>query len=404
MLKISVKYFLNKEGLDYFPTWYDEVFVQTRIQDGYRFICKKIEDMNPVICLYFENLTKLEKWSSTQTHDDLAKKIEGYFIQPKEVNFEDIEDITLDHVPAPMHSSINSIGIVIPTFNAAKHLPHCLPPLLQSPLKPRVLVIDSSSTDNTVAIAQSMGAETMIIPQKEFNHGATREKGRKHLDTSIVIMLTQDAYATSPDMIETLIAPLVTEQASIAYARQLPHKDAGFFAAFAREFNYPNLSHIRSLNDLVTYGAYTFFCSNSCAAYLNSALDEVEGFPPVLFGEDSVVTAKLLHRKHRIAYVAEAQVHHSHDYTLKQEFCRHFDMGMARQMHRQLLSTHQSENQRGKDYVKALLKELWQHSPSLIPYACLQTLMKWGGYRLGSASVNGPTAWKKFFSSQKNYW
>lgn len=306
--------------------------------------------------------------------------------------------------PTRLNSMDFSVGIVIPTFNAAKHLPYCLPPLLQSSLKPRILIIDSSSTDNTVAIARSMSIETIVIPQSEFNHGTTREKGRKILGTSIVVMLTQDAYATSPDMIETLIYPLVQQQASIAYARQIPHKKAGFFATFAREFNYPDHSHIRSLDDISKYGTYTFFCSNSCAAYLNDALDEVEGFPSVLFGEDSVVTAKLLQRKHRIAYVAEAQVHHSHNYSLKQEFCRHFDMGMSRRIYRQLLSSNQSENQRGKNYVTALLKKLWQYSPSLIPYACLQTLIKWGGYRLGEASVHAPNAWKKCLSAQKYYW
>lgn len=297
-----------------------------------------------------------------------------------------------------------SVGIVIPTFQAAKHLPHCLPPLLHSSLKPRVLVIDSSSTDNTIAIAHSMGAETLIIPQKEFNHGTTREKGRKYLNTSIIIMVTQDAYATSSNMIGQLIKPLVEQRASIAYARQLPHKGAGFFATFARQFNYPATSHIRSLNDIAIHGIYTFFCSNSCAAYLNSALDEIGGFPAVLFGEDSVVTAQLLHRQHHIAYVAEAQIRHSHDYTLKQEFCRHFDMGLARHTYRELFKSGGSDSQRGKIYVQALLKELWHASPSLIPYALLQTLAKWGGYRLGAASLNAPVKWKKFFSEQKFYW
>lgn len=297
-----------------------------------------------------------------------------------------------------------SVGIVIPTFQAAKHLQYCLPPLLHSPLKPRVLVIDSSSTDKTVAIARSMGAETLIIPQKEFNHGKTREKGRQYLNTSIVVMVTQDAYATSSDIVEQLIKPLVEQRASIAYARQLPHKEAGFFATFARQFNYPPVSHIRSLNDIETYGVYTFFCSNSCAAYLNSALDEIGGFPTVLFGEDSVVTAKLLHQQHRIAYVAEAQVHHSHDYTLKQEFCRHFDMGLARHVYRELFKSGGSDSQRGKAFVHTLLKELWQVSPSLIPYALLQICAKWGGYQLGKVSLNAPVKWKKLFSGQKLYW
>lgn len=301
-----------------------------------------------------------------------------------------------------MHSS--SIGIVIPTFQAAKHLPHCLSPLLHSPLKPRILIIDSSSTDDTVAVARSMGAETLVISQRDFNHGTTREMGRQYLNTSIVVMITQDAYPASSKMLEHLIKPLLEHRASIAYARQLPHQGASFFAAFARCFNYPSLSHIRSLNDIDTYGIYTFFCSNSCAAYLNSALDEVGGFSSTLFGEDTIAVAKLLHRQHRIAYVAEAEVYHSHDYTLKQEFGRHFDMGLVRRVHQDLLAIGGSDDQRGKAYAQALLKALWQTSASQIPYAVLHILAKWSGYHLGQASLKAPPTWKKFFSSQKSYW
>ena len=278
------------------------------------------------------------------------------------------------------------IGIVIPTFQGAKQLPHCLAPLFQSPLKPRILVIDSSSTDGTVQIAQEMGVETLVIPQKEFNHGTTREKGRRMLGTPIVAMITQDAYAHSSDMLELLVQPLLEKKASLSYARQIPHTEADFFASFSRSFNYPAKSHIRSLADVEIYGAYTFFCSNSCAAYLNSALDEIGGFSPTPFGEDTIAAAKLLHRQHRIAYVADAIVHHSHDYTLKQEFLRHYEMGLARKTNQELLAIAGADSKRGKAYVKEMLKELWQQSPSKIPYALIQSLVKYTGFRIGQLS------------------
>ena len=106
-----------------------------------------------------------------------------------------------------------SIGIVIPTFRAAKHLPYCLPPLLLSSLKPRILVIDSSSDDETVTLAKQFGVETLVIPQSEFNHGTTREKGRRYLNTDIVVMITQDAVnAISLDMLEKLVEPLINKK------------------------------------------------------------------------------------------------------------------------------------------------------------------------------------------------
>lgn len=277
----------------------------------------------------------------------------------------------------------SEIGVVIPCYQASKHLPHLLPPLLQSTLKPRVLVIDSSSTDGTAEIAKQMGAETHLISKKEFNHGTTREMGRQILRTPIIVMMTQDAYPTSEAMLQLLVKPLINKQASVSYAKQIPHDNASLLAAFHRQFNYPNESHIRSLADVDRYGVYTLFCSNSCAAYLNSSLDEIGGFSPTLFGEDTLAVAKLLHRGQRIAYVAEAVVRHSHDYTLKQEFIRHLDMGKARKSFQELLAICGPDTNRGKAYVWALLKELCVKAPHKIPYAILQTAIKYAGYKTG---------------------
>lgn len=300
-----------------------------------------------------------------------------------------------------MKKTDHSIGIVIPTFQAAKHLPRCLPLLMQSKLKPRILVIDSSSKDGTAQIAKEMGVEVLVIPQHEFNHGTTREKGRRHLGTDIVVMITQDAYTNSVHMLDELVRPLMQKEASIAYARQIPHHGADFFEAFPRQFNYPPHSHVRGIQDIASHGVYTFFCSNSCAAYLNSALDEIGGFPPVIFGEDTIVVAKLLHRHHKIAYVASAEVRHSHRYTLKQEFHRHFDMGLARQTFQDLIAIAGSDTKRGKTYFKTMLKELKKVNPQLIPYAIVQTAVKFFGYRMGKASVNAPGWLKKVFSNQR---
>lgn len=300
---------------------------------------------------------------------------------------------------------MTSIGVIFITHNAKHHLPHCLPPILNSPLKPRVLVVNSSSSDGTVELARQMGAETLVIPRAEFNHGLTRELARNHLGTDLIVMMTPDAYAVNEGMLEKLVKPLIEKKASISYARQLPHQGADFFEAFAREFNYPSESHFRSIKDVKIYGVYTVFCSDSCAAYLNSSLQEVGGFPDVLTGEDTVVVAKLLRKQHQIAYVAEACVHHSHRYTLKQEFCRHFDTGLARRSYGALIALDDStDHARGKAYVSTLIKRLVKEKPILIPYACLQSLVKWIGYKIGYSSTRAPIWFKRMLSSQDFYW
>lgn len=298
----------------------------------------------------------------------------------------------------------NTFGIAVITHNAKHHLKHCLPPLLNSPLKPRVLVVNSSSNDGTVEEAERLGAETLVIPRKEFNHGTTREVARRALGTEILVMITPDAYAEDIDLIDTLTAPIRSGKASIAYARQLPHRGAGIFESFSRTFNYPEQSQLRSIQDVAKYGVYTFFCSNSCCAWKNSALDEIGGFSHVLLGEDTVACARLLRKGHKIAYVSEAQIHHSHSYTLWQEFQRHYDTGLARKSYASLFSEAGKDSKRGKAYTKSLFSLLLKEHPTLIPYALLQTGAKWIGYQSGKLTSRFPAKFKRTFSSQDFYW
>ncbi len=297
-----------------------------------------------------------------------------------------------------------SIGIAFITHQAKYHLKQCLPPFLNSPLKPRVLVVNSSSQDGTVELAKELGAEILIVPRSHFNHGATREQARKHLHTDIVVMATPDAYALDTQVLERLIDPLLKQQASVSYARQIPHDGADIFEAFPREFNYPIQEEMRSIADLEHKGVYTFFCSDTCAAYWNGALDEVDGFKPVLFGEDTVVVAKLLKKGHKIAYAANAIVKHSHRYSLKQEFHRHFDIGLARRSYADLLQGAGKDSQRGKQFAKQLLKHLVKEHPHLIPYALLQIGVKLAGYKIGRFSTHAPLWFKRMLSSQDFYW
>lgn len=298
----------------------------------------------------------------------------------------------------------SSIGLVIPTYHACHHLKKTLPTLTAALPKEKILIIDSTSRDGTKELADTYGVKFLEIPQSQFNHGITRELGRKALETDIIVMMTPDAYPTDSQFLQKLIAPLLSDCVGIAYARQIPHEGADFIEAFPREFNYPATSHRRGIEDLKTYGVYSFFCSNSCAAYNNRALDEIGGFPSVLLGEDTVAAAKLLRKGYQIAYVAEATVRHTHRYSLKQEFQRHFDTGYARHLYDYLFQDAGSDAQRGMQYAKKMLLEAWKRCPSLIPYTCLGIAAKWLGYQIGRRSHRAPQWFKRRMSSQKYYW
>ena len=297
-----------------------------------------------------------------------------------------------------------TIGVVILTLNAANDLAYCVKYIQKSRGVNKVLVLDSSSIDSTSTLSRSLGLDFHLLPRFQFNHGATRELARKLLGTDIVVMLTQDAFATGTESISDLVAPLLDGRADVAYGRQLPKAGADVFESFPREFNYSVQSQIRRLSDAPQLGAFTFFCSDSFAAYKQSSLDAIGGFPTVLTNEDYFAVARILENGGAIAYVAEATVLHSHRYTLKEEFQRYFDTGYVRGERPWVQKLVGNAEAHGASMVKALFKRLLKTQPWLMPYAILQVGAKWLGYRIGFYSIHAPLWWKQALSGQKYYW
>ena len=300
--------------------------------------------------------------------------------------------------------SAPKVGVVIVTHHARSHLDRCLPPLLASPIRPRVLVVNSSSDDGTVERARELGAESWIVPRHGFNHGLTRERARQRLGVDIVVMMTPDAYPISPRFLEILTEPVRTGAAAVSYARQVAAPDADPIARFGRLFNYPPGSQRRTLADWPRFGSYTHFCSNACAAWSCAALDGIGGFRATLVSEETIAAAQLLEQGLAIAYVAEAVVSHTHPTRLADSFRRQFDIGYAREAFRQLLLTREGDEARGRRYVAGLLRTLIAEQPTLVPYALLDTAARLAGYRLGRLGAHLPEALVRRMSGQDFYW
>ena len=87
MLKLKVRYFLNKQGAAYFPSWFNEVLKATQIQDGFIGLKYEIDSQQntPVVYLDFKNQETLDKWRKQDTHQELVNKITSYFTFEPEV-------------------------------------------------------------------------------------------------------------------------------------------------------------------------------------------------------------------------------------------------------------------------------------------------------------------------------
>ena len=72
---------------------------------------------------------------------------------------------------------MSEVCCIIPTLNAAAELRQLLPRLNSQSLKPQVIVVDSSSDDDTAAVCSEFAARYERIERSAFDHGATRNFG-----------------------------------------------------------------------------------------------------------------------------------------------------------------------------------------------------------------------------------
>jgi len=282
------------------------------------------------------------------------------------------------------------VSILIPSYNAGPSFGTLLEILNRQQLRLfEIIVLDSSSTDDTLSIAKFHGVRTLVIPKREFDHGGTRTLMGKMAKGDILVYLTQDALPLNEVAVPELVSRLLEdERIGAAFGRQIPHPDATPFAQHLRAFNYPAVPHTRSIEDCDQYGMKTFFCSNSFAAYKRKALESVGWFKTgLLMGEDMHACAKMLVNGFRIAYVADAVVSHSHNYSMQQEFKRYFDLGAFFSKEQWILERYGSASSEGFRFVRSEFSFLIRNGFShYVPMSMFRLAAKGMGYRLGQLS------------------
>lgn len=300
------------------------------------------------------------------------------------------------------------ISIIIPTWQASNCLSSLLASLVSQTVKDyELIVIDSSSTDNTLDIAKSYDAGIVVIPKSDFDHGATRTLAAKKAVGDIIIFLSQDVLLCDKYSIENIIKPFDRDNQIVAvFGRQLPYPNASLFAQHLRLFNYADISYVRVLSDRQKYGIKTVFFSDSFAAYKKAALQEIGYFRNrLIFGEDTCAAANLLLKDQKVAYAANAKVFHSHNYSICQDFRRYFDMGVFHRSENWLLKEFGKAEGQGLKYIKSEITFLVKQKRfDLFPEFVLRILAKYLGYKLGGQYIYFPRYVNKKFSINQQWW
>ena len=286
---------------------------------------------------------------------------------------------------------MDKVSVIIPTLNAERELSSLLTSLKNQTHKiDEIIVVDSESEDNTVAICKIDPLVKLIqISRKDFDHGKTRDMAFRQSVGDIVVFLTQDAVPANEYFISHLIDPLKTEDVVLSTGRQLPKKNATVVEKLIRNYNYPDKSYIRSAKDLSEMGIKTFFFSDVCAAYKRKNYFELGGFDyPVQTNEDMFFAAKVINAGYKISYTANALVYHSHNLSLKEQYNRNFIQGYEIEKHKSLLNNVAIESE-GLKLVKFVSLDLLKNFKLFsFLYFGLECISRYLGSKNGRKKAN----------------
>ncbi|MBP7691259.1 MAG: glycosyltransferase [Anaerolineales bacterium] len=299
------------------------------------------------------------------------------------------------------------ISILLLTLNGGPRLEETLAALARQTLAgaAELVVIDSGSTDQTLAAVQGRADRLHQLAPGEFGHGRTRNLAARLAQGEWLIYLSQDAVPCDDHWLEKLTRHLTEPEVAAVFGRQLPPADVGPIETFFLEQTYPAqaFEHSPLAQPRKPGGIRRIFFSNVNSAIKKSVWEQCPFPENVVMSEDAAFARAALAAGYRIRYDPEAAVRHGHRYTLAQLFRRNFDSGYSL---REISADRWSDVIRlGGGYVWTELRTLARQGQwALMPYAVLYELVKSAGFAAGKAGHRLPAWLRPKLSLHRGYW
>lgn len=298
-----------------------------------------------------------------------------------------------------------TFDIIIPTYKPGTEFNELLKGILIQTLKPdNIFIINTEEKFWKKEFEDILPINVTHIKKSDFDHGATRRMGAELSKADIFICMTQDARPKNGMLFSNLLSAFSDEKVALVYARQETDEKAGEIERYTREFNYPDKDRIKTKEDIKTMGIKAWFCSDVCAAYRKSVYSEAGGFVKrTVFNEDMLMAAKLMEMDFKIVYKADARVVHYHEYSMKQQFTRNFDLGASHREYKEVFEKVSSYKE-GKKLVKDTAVHLLKSGKFyLIPKLVFHSAAKLIGYKLGKKYDKLPKSMVMKFCMNKDY-
>jgi len=232
-----------------------------------------------------------------------------------------------------MSESVPRVSVVIPTKNAGPLFEHTLRAIanqrLAGPVE--VVVIDSGSTDGTVARSKAYGARVIEVTPRQFGHGRTRNEGISQSHGQYVVLIVQDAVPADALWLSRLVEALdENPDAAGAYSRHFPKEGAGFIAQRVATYWHRQQEGrvVQRIDDSAAFDSLPIEAKqrrctfNNISSIIRRSVWEQIPFREVSFGEDLAWGYDVLRAGHSIVYEPDSLVRHSHERSIWYEFRR----------------------------------------------------------------------------------
>jgi rhamnosyltransferase len=198
------------------------------------------------------------------------------------------------------------VSIIIRTLNEERHLNELLEAIASQAhpeIDVEVVIVDSGSTDSTLAIAKQFGCRITHIDKREFTFGRSLNMGCEFARGDILAFISGHCIPCSPNWLTGLLAPL-DEGCDYVYGRQVGRDTTKFSEKQIFQKYFPEESRVPQVG---------FFCNNANAA-IRRDVWRSNRFNEDLTGcEDMYLARSIVEKGGSIGYCADAAVFHIHD-------------------------------------------------------------------------------------------
>lgn len=253
-----------------------------------------------------------------------------------------------------------SIDIICPLYNAEKFIYSLNSSIINQKEVNlnEIKYILTESNDGSEKILNDLKLNYKKIAKKDFSHSLVREKAARESNADIIVFITQDIVIESDKWLHNLVKPIIDKEAEASYSRQLTKYNN--LEKYTRECNYPDISCIKSKEDIKLLGLNTFFYSDASSAIKRDIFVKLNGYDNknLPINEDMYIAYKLIMNNYRIKYCADSVIYHSHDFTLKEIYDRYKLTGKFFKQNKYLDQF--GTNNSGKKMAKYILKRIFE--------------------------------------------